>query len=105
MLNVTSRDYPIEHGFAENCQTYGEGEYGIRHCTRGDDDTKYNSVNSPTWVGESLCARMIGVESDWNHAPFFDYIDNYIKSNGLVERYGAYDAFSAAMWEAYNANY
>lgn len=105
MLNVTSRDYPIEHGFAENCQTYGEGEYGIRHCTRGDDSTRYNSVNSPTWVGESLCARMIGVENDWNHAPFFDYVDNYIKSNGLGERYGAYDAFSSAMWEAYNASY
>ncbi|MDA7746529.1 hypothetical protein N8878_04265 [Psychromonas sp.] len=105
MLNVTSRDYPIEHGFAENCQTYGEGEYGIRHCTRGDDDTKYNSVNSPTWVGESLCARMIGVESNWNHAPFFNYVDNWVQSKGLGERYGAYDAFSAAMWEAYNSNY
>ena len=104
MLNVTNKDFPIEHGFAENCQTYGEGEYGIRHCTTGDDSTKYNSVNSPTWVGESLCARMIGVEDDWNHAPFFEYVENWVKTKGLAETYGAYDSFSSAMWKAYNAN-
>jgi len=105
MLAVTSREYPIEHGFAENCQTYGDGLYGIRYCNRGDTSTNYASVNSPTWVGESLCARMIGVKSDWNHEPFFDYVESYSHTTDFGSAYNPYDYFHAEMWRHYNAMY
>ena len=105
MLSVTSRPYPIEHGFAENCQTYGEGEYGVRYCNRGSTSTSYITVNSPTWVGQSLCARMIDVEDNWNHQPFFNYVRNYADSPEFGNTYGPYDSFHADMWLEYNSDY
>ncbi|TCS41786.1 hypothetical protein [Reinekea marinisedimentorum] len=105
MLNVTSRTYPIEHGFAENCQTYGDGLYGIRYCSRGDESSNYSSVNSPTWVAESLCARMIGVEENWDHQPFFDYVDNWTQSSNFGDVYDPYNYFHNEMWLQYNSDY
>jgi len=105
MLNVTSRTYPIEHGFAENCQTYGDGQYGIRYCSRGDASTNYVTVNSPTWVAESLCARMIDVKEDWNHQPFFDYVDNWTQSSDFGDVYDPYNYFHNDMWLKYNSAY
>ena len=105
MLSVTSRSYPIEHGFAENCQTYGDGQYGIRYCSRGDASTNYVTVNSPTWVAQSLCARMIGVEENWNHQPFFDYVENWTQSSDFGDVYDPYNYFHNDMWLQYNSEY
>ena len=105
MLNVTSRTYPIEHGFAENCQTYGDGQYGIRYCSRGDESNKYATVNSPTWVAESLCARMIGVEKNWGHQPFFDYVENWTQSSNFGDVYDPYNYFHNDMWLQYSSKY
>lgn len=101
MLHVTERDFPIEHGFAENCQTYGTGQYGIRYCSRGDTSTRYVSVNSPTWVGEATCARALELEQAWNHAPFFDYVESFTQSENFGDVYDLYDYFHAEMWLLY----
>jgi hypothetical protein len=104
MLEVSSRTFPIPEGFAENCQTYGDGSYGIRYCSRGDTSQSYMSVNAPTWVGESLCARMIGVEEAWGHPPFFAFVASWVPDHP-GDTYDGLDRFSAGMWAEYDASY
>jgi hypothetical protein len=104
MLGVVDRTFPISEGFAENCQTYGDGLYGIRYCSRGDTSTNYRTVNAPTWVGQSLCARMIGVREAWGHEEFFEFVSNWTMTD-LGDTYDPLDRFSAAMWTAHNARF
>ena len=73
---------------------------------------------SSAWIGEALAARLIpGMQSAWNHAPFFAYADRWMTEDdtqaiatikaqrgkdysGFKQR-KAWDAFVTNMWKAY----
>lgn len=67
------------------------------------------------WNGAALAARIMGVEEQWNHDAFFDYMDWYMdvdqldhKQNGTgVATSGprARTQFLADMWDTYRQNY
>jgi hypothetical protein len=47
---------------------------------RGNNGTKaeaYRKLNGPTWVGEALAVRLLGMTENWNHPAFFDYVDRW----------------------------
>lgn len=77
---------------------------------------------SMPWIGESLAARIMGVEKVWNHDAFFDYVDRWMTENdsGFIAivkdkkgwdfsaswcRQGqCFDAFVNEMWAKYRKN-
>jgi len=84
---------------------------------KGDNDgwksEAYRKLNGPTWIGQALAARLLGARGYWNHEPFFDYVDRWVReaADGSVDQktmkpagYGAYpggNGFVQAMWSAY----
>ncbi len=83
----------------------------------GEDDRR--CCTSLSWVGEALCAHLLGAEKLWNHDAFFDYVDRWMTeddSRTIAEikqakgwdysapwgRQGqCWDAFVENMWEVY----
>ena len=77
---------------------------------------------SIAWIGEGLAARILHAERLWNHDPFFEYVDRWMREDdasavatilgatGLDysadwQRQGqAWDAFVEDMWSAYRNN-
>ena len=53
----------------------------------------YRTINSSTWVGEALAARLMGAKAAWNHDAWFDYVDRWIQeaSYGHYVIPGLYD--------------
>jgi hypothetical protein len=55
----------------------------------------YRKLNGPTWVGQALAARLTGMVDNWNHPPFFDYVDRWWRETQSA------NAFVKAMWVMY----
>ncbi|MBN1419651.1 MAG: hypothetical protein JXP34_12810, partial [Planctomycetes bacterium] len=67
--------------------------------TRGNDGSKaeaYRKLNGPTWVGQALAARILGMVDAWDHPAFFDYVDRWCRQEGAA----AANPFVRAMWAA-----
>lgn len=119
MLDVSQINNPIESIFADNCQSFsntdtGLFDYSIRWCTRDQfdpppitPDYSYLTVNLPTWVGSSLCARMLDIADDWGHDPYFgvirQYSNEFFPALPFGSSYDALDRFSYDMWQQYDA--
>ena len=73
----------------------------------------YRRLNGPTWIGESLAARLIGAKEYWDRDVFFDYVDRWVAEaqDGAVDRetmkptsYRAFPSdFIEAMWTTYRS--
>lgn len=84
----------------------GTAEWGILHSTQPAwDDSRWAEADyrecctAYSWVGYVLCARMMGLQSAYNHDALFDYIDRYM--NTEVGGFRCYSDFSEAMWDSY----
>jgi hypothetical protein len=65
---------------------------------RGNNGLKaegYRKLNGPTWVGQALAARLTGMVDNWNHPPFFDYVDRWWRETQSANE------FVKAMWTMY----
>ena len=126
----------VKAAFAEDEQTYyGEGyggrkvlwqiHPGLQHehlppekwkgppfkgANNGKKSEGYRRLNGPTWVGQTLAARLMGAKKVWNHDAYFDYVDRWWKeevesaAGGAKKITGvAGGAFVQAMWKAYRA--
>ncbi len=71
-------------------ETFGRG------ANNGQKAESYRQVNGPVWVAHGLTIRLLKAESAWNHPPFMDYVDRWVK-----ETPAKISAFTAAMWNAY----
>ena len=59
-----------------------------------------NCCTSVTWVGTALAAHVLGLNDEWGHDAFFDYVDRWM--NGDVSGGGGTSAdFVTEMWETY----
>lgn len=76
---------------------------------------------SIAWVGQALAARLVGVETSWNHPAFFAYVQRWMNVDDSADvaairsqtgldysaswqRQGqSWDAFVDAMWRAYSS--
>lgn len=43
----------------------------------------YRKICSVTWIGPALAARLMGAQDIWKHPPFFDYVDRWVKEQGV----------------------
>jgi hypothetical protein len=110
--------------YAGHYGTSGSGQYGpYEHlqpsawpALLGEDYRR--CCTSSAWIGEALAARLIpGMQSAWNHPPFFAYADRWMTEDdtqhiatikaqrnkdysGFRQR-RAWDAFVTNMWKAY----
>ena len=106
MKGIGSHNFPISNGFGEDCQTYYDGSgfprWGIRHCWQpglDDESNGYRSCcTSQSWVGQTLAARLLGLEELWNHQAYFDYVDRWMEENNDGD-WGS--AWSDLMWATY----
>ncbi|NQT88009.1 hypothetical protein HQ560_14680, partial [bacterium] len=55
----------------------------------------YRKLNGPTWVGQALAARLTGMAANWNHPPYFDYVDRWWSETQSANK------FVTAMWTMY----
>ncbi len=109
-MTAAGKDYK-DKSFGEDCQTYydssGVPRWGIRHCYKPDSDNESSGYRtcctSHTWVGTMLAALMLNAKSVWDHDPYFDYVDRWIKEGG---DYGGTDKgkFISQMWQAHRNN-
>jgi len=81
-------------------ETYGQG------ANNGKKAEGYRRLNGPTWIGQALAARLMGVKADWGHDEYFDYVDRWWKEE--VEGKDEKSATGAGgglfvwkMWETY----
>ncbi|MCA8951653.1 MAG: hypothetical protein KDE27_19250, partial [Planctomycetes bacterium] len=85
-------------------------EWGFGHTNNiGADDSSWlgNSYRrcctANAWVGQTLCARMMGLVSAWNHPAYFDYQDRYMQTE--LTSWRAWNPWHETMWDAYRATY
>jgi len=67
--------------------------------TRGNNGTKaeaYRKLNGPTWVGQALAARILGLIDAWDHPAFFDYVDRWCRAEETPA-----NPFVSAMWNSF----
>ena len=86
----------------------GMPEWGIRHAQSNTWDNKaWNAIyreccTANAWVGFVLSARILGMQSAWNHDALFDYQDRYMD---VSQSWRAWSQFSASMWDTYRSDY
>jgi PKD repeat protein len=91
----------------------GLPEWGIRHSTdlyRSNKwlPTIYRGVAGPPFHGAALAALLTPEgKALWNHNPFFDYTDRYMKVTAPGGEYAGWwhsmSTFTANMWDTYRA--
>lgn len=79
----------------------GMAEWGIRHADKPEADNKswdatYRITNGESQALHAFAAMLMGVESDWNWPPKFDYSKRFYE----VEK-ERFDAYVVSLWEAY----
>ncbi len=133
MLNVGSTVLPSTNTFGEDAQCFyvssatvagqagaigytsamiGLPEWGIRHwefTTANPDNASWGAsyrtcCTANSWIGFVLAARMLGLQSAWNHDALFDYQDRYMDvtaPGGQHPGSRSWSAFQEAMWDLY----
>lgn len=107
------------NGFSEDAQTYSaNGWTGARALfrMRGSDthEQRHPSAWTSTdqgyanyrrcctgfsWVGSALCAWILGMTDEWNHEPFFHYVDRWMTPMQTGDRAAALAAIgNAVQW-------
>ncbi|NLF29302.1 MAG: hypothetical protein GX591_00275 [Planctomycetes bacterium] len=65
----------------------------------------YRGINSRTWPGVALAARLMGAVDLWNHPPFFQYVDRWMTEEptayGTPSVGSAYSSFIKDLWDTY----
>jgi hypothetical protein len=87
----------------------GVPEWGINHNTQPSRDNAhwtaiYRTVSFSQIVGHALAAHLTDLVTDWNWAPFFDYMDRYFfveSSHGVFGGSNGISLQTKAMWDAY----
>ena len=122
-----------EH-FGEDCQTFyveqtspsiynwGYGNYNASHNGRaewGNYHTQYpqndNSdwmgdpyrrcCTANAWVGQTLAARIMGLQTTWNHPAYFDYMDIYMATENPGEWTRSWETWQGNMWDLHRNNF
>ncbi|MFY9345625.1 MAG: hypothetical protein WAT39_24250 [Planctomycetota bacterium] len=70
-----------------------------------DADPYRRCCTANGWVGQTLAARMMGLQVAWNHPAYFDYMDRYMQATHQEGWHRAWFPWHAAMWDAYRSNY
>jgi hypothetical protein len=118
--------------FGEDCQTFyvaqtstaqinwgyggygpedlGVPEWGFSHVDWPTNDREPWDGNSyrrcctaNAWIGEVLCARVMGLRDEWHHPPLFDYMDRYTQTEPHGWTY-AWAPWCGAMWDMHRAS-
>ena len=120
--------------FGEDCQTFyvqetatgvfnwGFGNYGPSHRDLpewGNNHTSYPTNDNANWgfdpyrrcctanawVGQTLAARILGLQAAWNHPAYFDYMDRYLQTEATGEWTRSWEPWHAVMWDSYRTTF
>jgi hypothetical protein len=87
-------------------------EWGNNHSTFPSNDNSSWSADSyrrcctaNAWVGQTLAARIMGLRDEWNHAPYFGYMDRYMQTELPGEWTRSWDSWQEAMWNLHRPNF
>ena len=69
----------------------------------GDSYRRCCTANA--WVGQILAARMMNLQTDWNHPDLFDYQDRYMGIAPVGDWTRSWDPWVVTMWDAYRPQY
>jgi hypothetical protein len=90
----------------------GLAEWGFAHADSPDqdragwDDNPYRRCCTANgWVGQTLAARMLGLQQAWAHPAFFDYMDRYMKVQPAEAWHRAWAPWHGTMWDAHRSRF
>lgn len=128
-------NHPNNSGhFGEDCQTFyveetspgtynwGHGNYNSSHngiaewgnahtqFPQNDDsdwfgDPYRRCCTANAWVGQTLSARIMGLQSAWNHPAYFDYMDIFMATETPGEWTRAWNSWQGRMWDLHRSSY
>ena len=89
----------------------GLDEWGPKHSTRPEKDGKALTASAyrtccsaSSWWGQALAMLIMNGSSEWNHAPYIDYLDRYAALviseswTGLIKHGGAQGVWNKLIW-------
>lgn len=90
----------------------GLPEFGFSHFddpkqdnAKWDGDPYRRCCTANAWVGNVLAARMMGLQKEWNHPAWFDYVDRYMKVEHSEAWHRAWIPWHAQMWDKYREQF
>jgi len=122
-----------EH-FGEDCQTFyveetspgtynwGHGGYNSGHngiaewggahtqFPQNDDAEWFGNAyrrccTANAWVGQTLSARIMNLQTAWNHPAYFDYMDIYMATETAGEWTRSWNTWQGSMWDLHRSNF
>lgn len=120
--------------FGEDCQTFyveetspgtynwGHGNYNSSHnglAEWGNSHTQYpqndNSIwtgdpyrrccTANAWVGQTLAARVMGLQPAWNHPSYFEYMDLFMQTENAGEWTRSWELWQGNMWDLHRVSH
>lgn len=90
----------------------GLPEFGFSHFDHPDKDNAVWDADSyrrcctaNAWLGNVLAVRMMGLQEEWNHPAWFDYVDRYMQVEHSEAWHRAWIPWHAAMWDHYRKQF
>lgn len=90
----------------------GLPEFGFSHFdnpqhdrAKWDEDPYRRCCSANGWIGNVLAVRMMGLQKEWNHPAWFDYMDRYAQVEHTDAWHRAWVPWHAAMWDTYRKKY
>lgn len=88
----------------------GLPEWGFAHAERLEgDDARWDGndyrrcCTANGWVGQTLAARLMGLQEAWAHPAYFAYMDRYMQVQHTDAWHRAWLPWHASMWDALRA--
>ncbi|MCK5941674.1 MAG: hypothetical protein KAI24_06880, partial [Planctomycetes bacterium] len=120
--------------FGEDCQTFyvqqtspgtfnwGHGGFDASHIGMpewGNSHTQYPSndnvlwegdpyrrcCTANAWVGQTLAARVMGLQGAWAHPAYFDYMDRFMQIEPAGEWTRSWEPWQGNMWDLHRVNF
>ncbi len=100
-------------GFGGYNATYvGLPEWGNRHTHETNQDNAQwggdpyrRCCTANAWVGQTLSARVMGLQTIWAHPSYFDYMDRYMQTEAVGDWTRSWEPWQAAMWDTYRQTF
>ncbi|HUW08378.1 MAG TPA: hypothetical protein VM537_01555 [Anaerolineae bacterium] len=105
-LKPDKRDVDAGRVRQYNTSDLGKADWGITHAKQPEqDNAHFDSIyrkccTANSWVGSALAAMVMGMEVEWNHPAFFNYMDRYLTSIAIHDEawMQSWHPWPLAMW-------
>lgn len=95
-----------------NASYVGLPEWGNRHTHEINQDNSQwggdpyrRCCTANAWVGQTLTARIMGLQTFWAHQVYFDYMDRFMQTEAVGDWTRSWEPWQATMWDTYRQTY